>query len=168
MAEPYQKNGTWYARIKDHNGRWRGVALNARGKTEARFLSAELQRKSDRVRMGIDEAPLEDGGGTVAELFEWWLETYSEGTPSHSRNTSFVRAHFIEGSLAAVKLVELTPHDIDRFLKEKESTLAPRSLNHLRRYLVTAFNKAIHAERFRGRNPAQAVRARRVPKRVPD
>ena len=41
MAKPYQKRGTWYARVKDEAGRWRSVALQA----AADRLSAEFGAK---------------------------------------------------------------------------------------------------------------------------
>jgi hypothetical protein len=37
MAEPFQREGTWYARVKDAAGRWRNVTLaEARTKAQAR------------------------------------------------------------------------------------------------------------------------------------
>ena len=61
MAEPFRKNRRWYLRYKDAQGRWRQTPSSAETKTEVRRLSTELQRQQERVRLGIDEAPAEDG-----------------------------------------------------------------------------------------------------------
>jgi integrase len=168
MASVYEKAGKWYLRFKDSSGRWRDRVSKARTKTEARRLADELDRQAERQRFGIDERPAEDGGGTVAQLMEWWLATYSEGMPTHERNGYSVRKHITSSELARVRLASLTPGMIETFLKGKESELGPASVNHLRRYLLTAFNCAKRAGRYTGKNPALEVQVRKVPRRVPD
>ena len=46
--------------------------------------------------------------------------------------------------------------------------LAPQSLNHLRRFILTAFNYGKRAGRWNGENPASLVKRRRIPRRKPD
>lgn len=168
MASVYEKAGKWYMRFKNSEGKWRDRVTKARSKTEARRLADELERKAERQRLGMEERPPEDGGGTLWELLAWWLEKYSAGKPSHQRNWYTVRAHFMESALGAVRLVDLTPGKIETFMLEKESDLGPASVNHLRRYILTAFNCARRAGRYSGKNPAKDVKTRKVPRRVPD
>lgn len=56
MASVYQKRGrgTWYLRVKDAAGRWQDIASSAATKTEARRLAAELDRKAERQRLGLE------------------------------------------------------------------------------------------------------------------
>jgi integrase len=168
MASVYEKAGKWYMRFKDSSGKWRDKVTKARTKTEARRLAEELERKAERQRFGMEERPPEDGGGTLAELMEWWLEKYSAGRPTHARNGYTIRRHIIGSELAPLRLVDLTPGKVETFLLEKESDLGPASVNHLRRYILTAFNCARQAGRYMGKNPAKEVRTRKVPRRVPD
>jgi hypothetical protein len=55
-ASVYQKRGrgTWYLRVKDAVGRWADIASTAKTKTEARRLAADLERKAERQRLGLE------------------------------------------------------------------------------------------------------------------
>ena len=83
MASVYEKNGKWYLRVKDGSGRWRDRVSTAINKTEAKRLVAELERQAERQQLGLEAGRAADGGGTVEELLQWWLDTYAKGTPSH-------------------------------------------------------------------------------------
>jgi hypothetical protein len=168
MASPYLWDRKWYLRWKDEAGHWRGKVSTARTKTEARRLQAELERKVERVRLGVDAPVPEDGGGTVGRLLEWWLETYSKGTPSNATNESAIRKHFVGSDLAALTLTSVTPGRVETFLQAKSAELSPQMVNHLRGYLSRAFNAARRSGRYLGPNPIGDVRKRRVPKRKPD
>ena len=109
-----------------------------------------------------------DGGGSLGNLFRWWLETYSQPRTSHVRDTYTVRSTSSPAPIARLKLVEITPGVIERFLQAKATTHGPQTLNHLRRYVLSAFNCARRAERYMGPNPAKEVLRRTVPKRKPD
>ena len=168
MASVYWRNERWYLRYKDERGGWRAVASAARTKTEARRMADDLERRAERQRLGLEELPREDGGGTLRELLAWWLETYVEKAPSGERTANVVRRNFFESELAPLRLAELTPGKVEGFLQSRTETLSPSSLNHLRSYLATAFNRARRAGRWNGANPALAVPRRKVPKRLPD
>ena len=168
MASPYRKRGTWYLRWKDDAGRWRGKACGARTKTEARQLQAQLERRDERIRLGIEPGMPEDGGGTLAELLRWWLDTYSRPLASHKTNESAIRVHFLGSDLASLPLTAVTPGRVELFLQQKLSQVSPQMVNHLRGYLGRAFNAARRAGRYPGLNPVLDVRKRRVPKRKPD
>ena len=75
MAQPYTKNGRWYVRYKDAKSAWRDKATTARTKTEARRLQLELERKTERERLGLEPLP----SGTPEMTFGagmdlWWSE----------------------------------------------------------------------------------------------
>jgi integrase len=168
MASVYEKAGKWYLHYKDARGEWRDKASSARTKTEARRLAGEIERQFERQRLGLEPLPAEDGGGTFDELMKWWLETYSAGSPSHKRNQSSVQKNLIGSELGALRLVHVTPATIEVFLQSRAARLSPQTLNHLRRFILTAFNHAKRAGRFGGSNPAAEVSRRKVEKRLPD
>ncbi len=167
MASVYRKRGRWYVRFKDAAGRWRAQASRARTRSEAWRLAAELDRKVERERLGLDPPPPTDGGGRLADLLTWWLDTYSRGSPSHEKNLSVVRRHLLGSELAALPLVAVTAGRVETFLQGKSRELGPQSLNHLRGFLSRAFGAARRAGRWVGPNLVAEVRKRRVPRRTP-
>jgi len=167
MASVYRRNEVWYVRYKDGHGKWRSQASTATSKTEARRLAGELERRAERQRLGLEPFPVEDGGGTVAELLAWWLETYVTSPKENRRLSGVVRRHFDGSELASLRLVETTSQNIEVFLQERSSVVKPNTLNHLRGYLCTAFSRARQAGRWSGANPVMEVRRRKVPRRLP-
>lgn len=147
MAAPYLKRGTWYLRWKDEAGRWRAKACGARTKAEARQLQSQLERRAERVRLGVEVGLPEDGGGTLGELLRWWLDTYSKPLASHATNESAIRVHFLGAELAALPLTAVTPGRIETFLQAKTGEISPQMVNHLRGYIGRAFNAARRAGR---------------------
>jgi len=168
MASVYEKAGKWYLRYKDGTGRWRDKVTHARTKTEARRLANDLERKSERQRLGLEERPPENGGGTLVELLRWWLDTYSAASPSHRSNTSAVERHLLTSSLAPLPLSAVTSGRLEAFLQEKGRELSPQSVNHLRGFVSRAFNEARRVGRYGGANPAAGVKKRKVARRVGD
>jgi integrase len=168
MAYVYKRGDKWYVGFRDNRGRWRAKATSARSKTEAKRLADELGFNHERQRLGLEPLPSSDGGGTLAELLRWWLKTYSAKSPSHDRNTSSIGKHLLCAEIGGLRLEEITPAVIETFIEEKAATLAPQTLNHLRRFILTAFTRARRAGRWNGLNPAAEVRVRRVPKRKAD
>ena len=168
MASAFLRGSKWYLRYRDNRGTWCTKSCGAQTKTEAKRLAAELDRQQERQRLGLDPMPPEDGGGSVGDLLRWWLTTYSKTAPSHQRNVCTIEKHLLPSRLARLRLTELRPGHIETFLQERATSLSPQSLNHLRRFFLTAYNCAIQAGRYTGVNPAAAVRRRKVPKRKPD
>ncbi len=168
MASVYKRGDRFYIHYKDARGKWRDKASMARTKTEARRLAAELERQCERQRLGLEPLPAEDGGGTFDELMQWWLDTYSAGSPSHQRNKFTVQKNLVGSELGSLRLVQVTPGAIEVFLQSRSARLSPQTLNHLRRFILTAFNHAKRAGRFVGPNPAAEVARRKVAKRLPD
>jgi len=169
MASVYEKAGKWYMRFKDHTGRWRDRVTKARTKTEARRLAEDLERKSERQRLGLEAPPAEDGGGslTVEEVVRWYCEAYLKDRPSYEPTMRALRLH-IAPDLGQLLVGELTAAKIENWLQGKAQSLGPQSLNHLRGYLVRALNRARKAGKWTGENAALMVDTRRVPRRQYD
>lgn len=170
MGSVYRKAGKWYLEYIDERGRRRNRPSAARTKTEGKRLVAELERLCERQRLGLEPMPLPDGGGTLGSLMAWWLEAFSKRSPSHKRNVSTITKNVLASDLAGLRLVDVTAAKIENHLLAKENggQCGPQTINHIRTFLMRAFNRAIELERFVGKNPALAVRRRKVPKRKPD
>ncbi len=166
MASVYQRGTKWYLRFRDRHGRWRDRVSAARTKTEAKRLAIEVEQRSERERLGL-EVPREHDERTVADLLTWWLDTYSKGSPSHERNRATVEKNLLGSELGKTRLDDLGPGQIETYLQARSASLAPQSLNHLRRFILTAFNKAKAAGKWHGANPAAEVARRKVPKGLP-
>ena len=158
----------WYLRYVDGAGRRVDKPSRARTKTEARRLAEDLERRAERIRLGLEAAPPTDGGGTLGDLLKWWLNTYRAGQPAHATEASAARCHIAGTDLAALPLTAVTSARVEAFLHAKGANLSPQSVNHLRGYISRAFNAARKVGRWTGANPAAEVERRRVPRRVPD
>ncbi len=168
LESVYLKNEVWYLRVKNAAGKWLAVRSDARNKAQAKEHAIELARKYQRQAQGLEAIPAPDGGGTVAAMMERWLAEDSATTEAHASNTSAVRRHLLVGSLAGMKLSELTPGAIERFMRGKQEELAPQTLNHLRGFLLRALTSEIRNGRWAGPNVVRAVKPLKVPRRVPD
>jgi len=167
MASVYQKRGrtTWYLRVRDAAGRWQDIASTAATKTEAKRLAADLERKAERQRLGLEPLPT-DCKLTVGELVEWWLRERCPAA-SHEREQSRLRKNVIATRLGEVPVRHLTSARVDDHLHELERAgAAPASVNHVRAKLRTVFFKARKAGLWAGPNPILETEARRVSKRV--
>ena len=167
MASAYLKRDTWYLQVIDALGRRRCVASSAKTKTEAKRLAVDMERRYERQRFGSEPKDLDDGGGSVDELMEWWIRTFLSQAASDT-GASSIRKHIIGSALGQIRVAEVTSGKIDLFLTEKERVLSARSVNHLRGYLSRAFTMARRMERFPRPNPVADVPKRKVVKRLPD
>jgi len=169
MASVYQRKGKgkWLVKFKDGHGRWVSRPTTARNKTEAKRLGRELEVKAERQRMRLEPLPLE-GQGTLAELAQWWLDTCSVGTSSHTRNVSSVTLHIIGGSIGHLPATEVTAPVIESYLQSSIAGLSPQTLNHIRAFLVRIFGRAKEQGLYQGESPTNAVKRRKLPKRLHD
>lgn len=163
MASVYKRGNWWWIRYRDGHRQWRSEPCAATSKTEAKDLAIDVERRSERQRRNLEPIPPRDGGGSLGDLFRWWLETYAQPRTSYVRDTYTVTKHFLSAPIARLRLTEITPGVIERFLQSKAKTHGPQTLNHLRRYILTAFNCARRAERYVGPNPARMSSAGRFP-----
>jgi integrase len=172
MASVYEKNGHWYLRYKTATGRWCDKKSEARTKTEARRMSDDLERSSERVRFGLDHPPSDR---SVGELLRWWLENVWKGRPSYAKAKSAVELHLVNAPLLQARPDEITAGQLERFLDAKTRTpgrkgkpLGPQAVNHLRSFLRRAYSAALKEKLISGVNPLDEVRTWKVPKRKPD
>jgi integrase len=169
MASAYLKRKTWYLAVLDPSGRRRCLASSAATKTEAKRLARELERRYERQRLGLELPPIPDDLRTVDDIIEWWIHTFVRHMPSYESTISTIRKHVIGSKgLGRLELEEVTPGKIDLFLTGKERELSPQTVNHLRGYLLRAFNLARRMEKFPRPNPVADVPKRKVAKRLPD
>jgi integrase len=141
------------------------VASTAQSKTEARRLAAELERKAERQRLGLEPLPT---GCTVSvgELVEWWLKERCP-TASRSCEQSRLRKNVVRTALGAVPVRRLTSARLeDHFHALERAGAAPASVNHIRAKLRTVFFKVRKAGLWMGLNPITDTEPRRVPKRA--
>lgn len=157
MAEPFTKAGKWYSAFRDRRGRWRYLVLKATTKTEARRQNAELELREDRIRKGLERAPVENVDATFGDLLNWWMDHRLRKTRAYLRCAGTVRRHLLSSRLARFAPEEVTPGKVDDLLCEKEGEISASSVNHLRAYIRTAFNAApaqLSGSTVRTRSPA--------------
>src|ERR1700730_370016 len=133
MAEPVQRDGKWYGRVKNAAGLWRNVILaEARTKTQARELQDALALRSRRQRDGLEPMPT-DRAFTVGALLRWWLNTYVAGKPWAGREEDRFRLYFESTDFVRLPLVALTAGRLELFLQHwSQKGLGPASVNKLR------------------------------------
>jgi hypothetical protein len=94
-----------------------------------------------RQELGLAPLTLNPEGWTLAQLMQWWLETYSVYMPAHNRNVGSVTRHILESHLADRPIDRLSKGDIETLLQSKQCRLAPQTINHVREFMVRAFNQ---------------------------
>jgi integrase len=166
MGSVFKRGETWWMKFKSPDGDWTARGTSALTKAEAKALLVEVERQVERKRLGLEPRTLNPERWNVGDLLRWWLDEYSCHHASHGRNASALRVHLLGAPLAGNKLEHVAPADIEELLQSKQGDLGPGTINHLRRYLVRAFNKARKRGKWLGANPAEAVEARKVPETV--
>jgi integrase len=169
VASAYRKGSRWYLAWRDASGTRRREASTASSRAEARRMADDLERRAERQRLGLEALPASDGGGTLAELLRWWLETYCRSSPGYERTSSVVRKHLQEAELGDMRLAEVTSGRLEEHLQAMAAAdYAAQTINHVRGFVVRAFNRARQSGRWSGPNPAEQVKRRRIPTRVHD
>ncbi len=169
MGSVYRKNNRWWIEYKDESNVRQQKPTVARTKTEARDLLRELEHQVDRSRFQLEERQQGDGG-TVGQLMQWWLNTYSVKLAAHRRNTAVVTKHFVKDPVGVLTLRQFTPARAEEFLERKAQSLSRQSVNHLRRFLSRAWKKAKYRvdNPWRAPCPVAEIQAKRVPKHAFD
>ena len=165
MASVYKKDGFWYLRYKDAAGIWRGQASRTRTKAEARRLAEDLERRSERQRMGLEPLPT-DCTMTLADLCQWWLEARCPDASKY-QETRRLTKHVVEDPIGKVDLPRVTTGRFNEHLQSLERRgLSPSSVNKVRAILHGVFSRAIRAGLWTGPNPVTASERRKVAKRA--
>src|SRR5438552_6326232 len=93
MAYVRERGDRWYLGYKDRKGAWVEAASKARTKTEAKRLADELERKEERIRLGIDEAPPE--AMTFAVFAKRWQDDVAKNKRGYRSLESRLRVHLL-------------------------------------------------------------------------
>ncbi len=159
----------WYLNYVDENDRRFTTRSRATTKTEAKRLAVEAELRAERVRRGLDAALPKDGGGTLAELMEWWLETCRKGKAGYASERSGARIHIKKTNFGTMTLLQFNSAMAEQLLLQvQKSGLSLQTVAHVRGYLSRAFNKARKMGRWSGRNPIEDVDGVKIPKYVAD
>jgi integrase len=155
--------GNWQVRFSV-GGRRIERSILARTKTEAQRIADELERREDRVRLGLEDAP---SLVSIGQAFERYYPT-TRALRSHETIGLRFRK-WILPKLKDVMLHRLTPADVDRFLGWcMDQGLKPQSVKHIRNHLSALYTFAIDRERvFRGPNPVRQSQLIDIPDRKP-
>ncbi len=168
MASVYKKHGkatTWYANYVDEVGRRRNQAIKgAKTKAEAQRHADDLERRAEKIREGLEVAPVKM---TFGQLADYWLENYSKPRlRSHSCNVERLKLH-LRPALEALLLHQVTPRVLEELLSSKLQTHSPQTVLHLRGLVRKLFNDAERWGYFHGKNPAKLVPPPKLTKKAP-
>lgn len=150
MAEPYEKNGRWYVRYKDARGAWRDKATSARTKTEARRLQLELERKTERQRLGLEPLPSDTPEMTFGAAMDLWWSEHGRRLRSHTIRR-FMEKH-LRAELGPLPLSQVGER-VESLLNAKVGALGPESLNHLRAAVHRVFAFLTRRGAWKGGEP---------------
>jgi integrase len=166
MAGTYLRQGVWYVRWRDGIGKLRRKATSATTRREAQGLLDELVGQSQRVKLGLERAPVESRL-TLKQLVTWWLD---ERCPEPSRENARgqLGKHVFGSELADYPLPALTPDLFEAKVFEPmaKAGSAPATINRVRGSLHSVFAAAaLPPRKWSGQNPISETRVRKVEKR---
>ena len=166
MAFVLNRSGKrWTLCFRDSDGEPRRQPSKARTKTEAQRLADELERKHERVRLGLEEGidlkmTLAD---VVADYRKDVIPTFSVPTAPESQ----LNKHILP-ALGALPLHRIRPADIERMLAGTKEKLSDATREKLRIRVQALFEYArTRLKVFKGENPAKLVPKIKVPIRAP-
>jgi hypothetical protein len=119
MGCAYQRGRVWWIKYQDANGEPAYDPTPARTKAEAKALLREFEERVYRQRRGLEPRTLNPENWTVADLMNWWLANYSAQSESHDRNVGTVHINILTASIAAKRLEQVGPGDIEELLNTK-------------------------------------------------
>jgi integrase len=166
MGSVYRRGDVWWIKFKDALGEWKPSATRAQTKAEAKAVLVEEEQRVERQRRGLEPVTRNPERWTLGDLMRWWLDTYSRHLAAHVSNESVVTRHILSAAISAKPLEHVAAADIEQLLQSKEGQVAPQTVNHVRRFLVRAFNKARKAGKWHGENPAEQTDQRFVPETI--
>jgi integrase len=141
------REGSIYQRKSD--GRW-VAAITVPGKGQrslyARTREEARQKLREAVRKQEQGLPVSVKRHMVGEFLDMWLEEAvkpSVRPRTYDSYTQMVRLH-IKPTLGHYQLAQLTPQDVQKFLRHKlAAKLSPRTVQYLRAILRIALNQAV-------------------------
>ena len=134
---------------QEKDGRWCAVIslpTGGRKKYHARTRQEAAEKLLAARRTLSDGLPLPDRRQTVGDLLSTWLEDTARVTvrpATYQSYATIVRVH-LAPALGRIRLADLTPQHVQRFLNQKSSDgLSPRRVDYLRAVLRRALNQAM-------------------------
>src|SRR5262249_11817989 len=165
MASVYQKDGSWYLKFLDGQGRRRQLRTRARTRSEAKGLAYELERAAERQRLGLEPLPSECKL-TVAELCDWWLKNRCS-VKRAERDRHRLKRHIFDSKIGRMPVPQITTGVIEDVLRGMERQgLRPATVNGLRCTLHTVFSRARKSRIWTGPNRISDVERRKNPQKI--
>jgi integrase len=156
--------GVWYLGYKDQHGKQVQKKSTASTQAEAEKLAAELERKAERVHLGLDALVKEDL--SVAE----GVRLYLGGLPPEYRSKVQLESRFrlrILPHLGTLMCRAVTPADVKRMLAAN-GEVSPQTREHLRVAVQGCFTFLRRELKLvTGENPASELGKVRIPRRMP-
>ncbi len=163
MAGLFNRDGVWYVRWRDGIGKLRRKATHATTRREAQALLDELVGQAQRVKLGLERAPVESRL-TLKQLVEWWLEARCpEASRENARGQ--LAKHVFGTELADYPLPAVTADLLESKVFEpmERAKSSPATVNRVRGSLHSVFEAAAQPPRkWSGRNPVAETRPRKV------
>lgn len=148
----------------DETGKRVERALKVRTVSEARLLVQDLEKRAERIRLGLSDG---DTSLTIQGAWEQYAKIAQQKRSWRSLEGRF-RLHILP-ALGAHRMQSMRPADIEAFLAERASTgLSPQTVEHLRVHLAALFTFAkVKLRALSGDNPARLADAPEIPERPP-
>ena len=121
MASVYMRGSKFYARWKDHTGKWRHQITACTRRRDAERFAEDLQRLAERQRAGLEPLPSRAPQKTFGELFDWWFEEY--GANLRGKSEGFIRQRLLP-KMGALSLSDITPAQIEGLLQGYAEVIA--------------------------------------------
>lgn len=170
MARTFKRGGVWCLDYRDENGVRQRPATSAKGKGAANNLLTEKLAQVQRIKLGLDAAPIHSTL-TLGELCTWWLENRCPAA-SLENEVSRLKVNVQETHLRDLVLEKATSGVFeDYFVSMQKGGAKPATINHLRSTLRNLFNSAAKPNasttgaKWGGRNPLPDTTSRSVPKK---
>lgn len=163
MAWAYKRGSTYYVGYRDERGKKVQRASKARTLTEARRLAEELERRSERIRLGIDAPVAQD------ILYREGVQRYLASLPPEYRSRNTLEGRFrnrILPHLGDKPIRRITPADVQAMLAANADA-SPQTREHLRVAVQASYTFFVERLKVASENPAAQVPKVRIPKRHP-
>jgi integrase len=140
----YQRKnkGSWVGAfyVEDEQGHRKRMAIEAKTRAEVR---RKMNAAQARVSMG---KPAKDSSDSLATWAEYWVQnilpTRSASTSTKDLYKTQIQRHVVPG-LGAMKLGELKPSHVGRFLAERATTLSASSCKQIHQALNLCLDAAV-------------------------
>lgn len=151
-------------------GLWAASVSLPDGTRRTAYCHGRLQRSLGHKRLNTEPAASRllaellrqrDGGLrptrlTVAALLSGWLDEAIEVRPATARHYRMIAGHHLIPALGKIPVSELTPQQVQRYLRKKGETHAPQTVRHHHAVLRNALGYA-QRNGYVGRNVAALI-----------